>query len=298
MNSEFPFQLMVYGYNEQNKRPLMARHKHTTCEFYYITSGSAVITVIDEKTGTEREIKFFENQLTMIRPGVLHTINSDVDLKYFVLEIGMQDLSKDPVKFLSNMNYARQFKEWRILEKKWKDVIVVNDTHNLSHLFNGFRSLQGLPPPFKSAYLEIQLKRLFLAILQCEVPDQDTKGQNIYVRYAMSYILSNFNNYITPKDVANNSRVSLTYLQRLFRETFDATLTEKIREPQIRYAAQLLEASNFSLTEIAAPSGFRSMQNFESAFRRLMGMAPREYRKRYSRKIHREIYFKDENSSQ
>lgn len=288
MDYQFPLRLLAFGYNEQNNRPLMKQHKHFTCEFYYITKGNATITVYNEKT--EKNIDIFENQITLIRPGVEHSINSRSTIHYFVLEVALADSDTDIIRYLSSTDYVRQFKEWDILKNKWKDILVINDTQNVAEIFNAFRTLSTLSEPFKTAHFEILLKRLFLALLRCEVPELNTRGQNIHVRYAMSFILSKFNEGISAKDVAEQSKISLAHLQRLFRQTFNATITDKINEAKVHYASQLLVSSHYPLYQVAKQSGFHSMQHFDSVFKKTVGLSPGEYRTHFNKKIHRETY--------
>jgi len=47
-------------------------------------------------------------------------------------------------------------------------------------------------------------------------------------------------------------------------------------------AAALLRANNTSLSEVAAAVGYRSEISFSRVFRREMGLAPREYRRKCS----------------
>ena len=290
MAYRFPLTLAVFGYNEQRRRPPMDAHKHDTVELYYVTKGNATLSVWDEQTGRQEKTELFSHQLALFRPGVPHAINSDADLQYYVLEIALASGNPDVVGYLSSLEYVQAFKQWEALVSDWKSLLVVNDTQNLEQIFNGFRALQKMTEEFRTAQLEILLKRLFLAVLQCETPERDTKGQNRHIRRAQSFILSNFNRSITPKDVAAHAGISLPYLQKLFRSGFGATITDKINEAKVRYAAQLLVLGGYAVGEIAALSGFGTTQHFQATFRRAYGMSPREYRKKHARKRHRENY--------
>ena len=67
--------------------------------------------------------------------------------------------------------------------------------------------------------------------------------------------------------------------QRLLQQNFGKTFSQKLTDARMAAAAQLLEGTDLSVTQIAERSGYSSIEHFSTAFRRRMGCSPREYRK-------------------
>ncbi len=70
------------------------------------------------------------------------------------------------------------------------------------------------------------------------------------------------------------------YLRRLFQERVGVSPKSYALHRQCLFAKQLLHQTCLPITEVAYASGFRSLRRFNDAFRRHIGRAPRELRRR------------------
>lgn len=70
-------------------------------------------------------------------------------------------------------------------------------------------------------------------------------------------------------------------LAREFRTVFDCSLGEYLRQCRVEHAENLLKGTACLLTEIAQLCGFYDQSHFTRTFRKVLGMGPLEYRKRY-----------------
>jgi AraC-like DNA-binding protein len=86
---------------------------------------------------------------------------------------------------------------------------------------------------------------------------------------------------LTLADLANLLNLSERQTQRLLQQNFGKTFSQKLTDASMAAAAQLLEGTDLSVTEIAERSGYSSIEHFSAAFHRRMGCSPREYRKRH-----------------
>lgn len=68
--------------------------------------------------------------------------------------------------------------------------------------------------------------------------------------------------------------------QRLLQNSFGKTFSQKLTDARMAAASQFLNGTNLSVTEIAERVGFSSIEHFSTAFRRSMGVSPREYRRK------------------
>ena len=84
---------------------------------------------------------------------------------------------------------------------------------------------------------------------------------------------------LTLADLASLLNLSERQTQRLLQQNFGKTFSQKLTDARMAAAAQLLEGTDLSVTQIAERSGYSSIEHFSTAFRRRMGCSPREYRK-------------------
>jgi AraC-like DNA-binding protein len=84
---------------------------------------------------------------------------------------------------------------------------------------------------------------------------------------------------LTLSDLASLLNLSQRQTQRLLRDNFGKTFSQKLTDARMAAASQLLTGTDLSITEIAERSGYSSIEHFSAAFHRQMGCSPREYRK-------------------
>ncbi|MBQ6375277.1 MAG: helix-turn-helix transcriptional regulator [Clostridia bacterium] len=84
---------------------------------------------------------------------------------------------------------------------------------------------------------------------------------------------------LTLSTLAALLNLSQRQTQRLLRQGFGKTFSQKLTEARMAAAAQLLMGTDLSVTEIAERTGYSSIEHFSTAFHRLMGRTPREYRR-------------------
>jgi AraC family transcriptional regulator len=80
-------------------------------------------------------------------------------------------------------------------------------------------------------------------------------------------------------DLAREAGVHSVHLARTFRENYGVTVGQYLRGRRIEAATWALRSRDTSLVNIALDAGFASQAHFCTAFRRLMGCTPSEYRR-------------------
>ncbi|MCK9564252.1 MAG: helix-turn-helix transcriptional regulator, partial [Bacteroidales bacterium] len=81
-------------------------------------------------------------------------------------------------------------------------------------------------------------------------------------------------------DIANTCQLSRRHLMRAFRQETGQTVGEFVQRLAIEKAMTLLRETDQLVAAIAAAAGFASPSAFSTAFRRITGESPREYRAR------------------
>ena len=97
----------------------------------------------------------------------------------------------------------------------------------------------------------------------------------------LSYIDQNITAKITLDDIEKHTFVSKYHVCHKFKRTVGMTPGEYILKRRLSLAKKLLSGSDSALSEIAMSTGFGSFSYFSSSFKRLEGITPTEYRRRY-----------------
>jgi AraC-like DNA-binding protein len=84
---------------------------------------------------------------------------------------------------------------------------------------------------------------------------------------------------ITLDDIAKIACLSPTHLLRTFRQLFGETPHRYLVRRRLEHAAELLAASDRSVTEVCLEVGYESLGSFSSLFRRRYGISPDRYRR-------------------
>lgn len=68
--------------------------------------------------------------------------------------------------------------------------------------------------------------------------------------------------------------------QRVLKQHFGKTFSQKLAEARLAAACQFLLTTQNSITDISARLGFSSIEHFSASFRQAMGCSPRKYRQK------------------
>jgi AraC-like DNA-binding protein len=93
------------------------------------------------------------------------------------------------------------------------------------------------------------------------------------------YIMDHFREEISLADIAKVANLSVQAFCRYFKARTQRTFTQVVNEIRVSHACKLLLSPEESITDIARKSGFGSVSNFNSFFKEIKGMTPREFKK-------------------
>jgi AraC-like DNA-binding protein len=99
------------------------------------------------------------------------------------------------------------------------------------------------------------------------------------VRKVMAYIHEHHAEPISREDMAAYVGVSARHLTRCFNQEVGVSPITYLSRYRVMQAKRLLEAGDKSITEIAEAVGFSSSNYFADAFRREVGLSPRDYQR-------------------
>jgi AraC-like DNA-binding protein len=101
------------------------------------------------------------------------------------------------------------------------------------------------------------------------------------VGVAADYIRENLGSSLSLDDVAAHVGMSKRHLQRLFHNAIGMSIQQFIIHSRVHTATHRLINAARPLSEIALECGFTDQSAFTNTFRKVIGLAPREYRKRF-----------------
>ena len=111
-------------------------------------------------------------------------------------------------------------------------------------------------------------------------------GQNMspHIGACKNYIFAHLHEKITVTDIAAYLELNPNYLSDLFRKNEGQTILQYILREKISLSRNMLTYSEYSYSEIATYLGFSSQTHLNEHFKRITGMTPGEYRRKYKDK--------------
>lgn len=103
--------------------------------------------------------------------------------------------------------------------------------------------------------------------------------QDAHIEKALNYIHNNYTYDIKITDISNFLHIDRTYLYKLFITYVKSSPQQYLIQYRINESKKLLKKTNLSVTEIASSCGFRDASSFNKHFKKLVQIAPLQYRK-------------------
>ncbi len=103
------------------------------------------------------------------------------------------------------------------------------------------------------------------------------------VKKVQRKIEKNFFEKLSVKKIAEEVAVSRRSLERRFKKATSNTLVEYIQRVRVEAAKNLFETTRKNVQEIMFEVGYSDPKSFRTVFRKVAGLSPAEYRKKYYR---------------
>ena len=152
------------------------------------------------------------------------------------------------------------------------------------HLSHIFREFYSIPEAVKQGYLKVKVLEVLLFLTGMELPEYDSpkrklsKHQVLVAQNAHRYLAAHMHEHITIGALAKQFQVSQTQLKDSFRLVYGTSVQGFICEQKMKAAAELLKRTDRKIADIAAEFGYANASKFSTAFQRVMGKPPAQYR--------------------
>lgn len=142
--------------------------------------------------------------------------------------------------------------------------------------------LVGAELPYGEALVPTRLMNILTDLLQhypiTDPPSSRKSRPPIGMEQVLHYIDQHYNESILLATSAGILHINKAYFSQVFRESNGIRPKEYIVKTRVATAAQQLKSSDRGVLEIAQSCGFNSLFNFCTAFKRITGQSPAQYR--------------------
>ncbi|TCT15669.1 AraC family transcriptional regulator [Natranaerovirga pectinivora] len=101
---------------------------------------------------------------------------------------------------------------------------------------------------------------------------------SIYVRKALEYISTKYNEPLTVEEISDYLGISKCYFCSLFKKDTKKTFTQALNEIRIEKSKELLKDTDLSLLDIAIAVGFNNQNYYNMIFKKMNDITPYQYR--------------------
>lgn len=108
-------------------------------------------------------------------------------------------------------------------------------------------------------------------------------SDHLHMTLVASHMETHYAARLTVETMAEIAKCSTRHFQRVFKQVFKTSAMEHLMRVRIRHAASHLVETRDSLGTIAIECGFYDQAHFSNQFKRLRGLTPSAYRKRFGK---------------
>ena len=163
-----------------------------------------------------------------------------------------------------------------------KNCFIIRSQAYIEHIFS---ELYSVPEECKKGYFKIKVLEL-LFVLGSVSPEKNSapalslsKLQADLAKEAAAWLAENLDRQVTVPELSRRFHVSQTHLQNAFKGVYGVPVSSYIRILKMQSAALRMIHTDAAILEIASEFGYSNAGKFASAFQKIMGETPGEYRK-------------------
>ncbi len=101
------------------------------------------------------------------------------------------------------------------------------------------------------------------------------------INIVLQFIMENYTSEIYIEEIASRLNMSVASFSRYFKHHTRKTFSHYVTEIRIGHACRLLMEDNYNISEICYLSGFDNLSNYYRHFKKLVGVVPKDYKRRF-----------------
>ena len=207
-----------------------------------------------------------QGMVQLIYPTDIHKIESDESVELISVRFTEQALAPRFFNIIYGKSIRNLYPEKRIFER-------------ICGCADAMLEELGSPQkPFSKELLDLSFREIILLTAR-EAGEEDNFVRSSAERTIL-YINEHFRENISLEQAAEYAGFSAPYFSAYFKNKTGKTYSEYVTGLKINYACGLLRDTDYSIAEICFSSGFGSISNFNSIFRKKSGMSPSKFREK------------------
>lgn len=272
------FALLGEKWVQQYGREIDYLHFHNYMEIGYCYEGRGVLTM------GNRDFRFSGKEFSIIPQNYPHTTNSDKDTVS-----RWEYLFVDVEGFLQNICGGNNLRAERMVRKLNSQALFLKE-EDFPELGGRLRKILDIMRNEEDFYLEEAQGLLAAFLAETARRNQEKEGRmdnrieegksSVMLARALEYINSHYDEDIKIKELADWCHISETHFRRVFSSYTNMSPLAYINQVRIKNACEYLKKTDESIGVIASKCGFTTNSTFNRNFMHLLGVTPKEWRKR------------------
>lgn len=243
------------------------------------------MTLQYEQETQSEEVTISSNQFAILFPHTVHRYYSNTpQCEFLILELVLLSKNISFLQYLCSQTFIAKIPQLLSLLSPNVKLLTFTDNNDVLEQLKEIHRLveeEGFEDDaLARVHYSIALERLLYSICSCRI-FYFRAGGNTYVRKCMLLIRDRYVEKLTVDMLAQAIGITPSYLQRLFKHEFHMSVMEIVHLQRLKNTCHLLQTTNTKLTDIAARTGFNSLNSFYKAFVKEYGEPPGDYRKKY-----------------
>lgn len=273
----------IINYYEEKTLEDCVFHSHEFLELCYVHAGCGYHIVGDKKYAVMKGDLFIINHeiphvFYREKEHRLMTYNMMFKPGFFDgMLLNFNDFSSLTLSYLfrniCDENYARQDLRLNAEEQLEFEPVIENIFREYSARQDGYiNSIR--------AYMILLIIKMMRSVKSRASNYKSPGNGSTMMNSVITYLQENYASHINLNELVLKSFYSKNYLCTLFKETTGTTISQYIQNLRIKEACRLLETSKEKIIDIATMVGFSDYKSFASCFKKIMGVMPKEYKKK------------------
>lgn len=129
----------------------------------------------------------------------------------------------------------------------------------------------------------------YLATVNTHTPLSDRESEK--VNEVINFIIQNYRDDIKLEDVANIANYSQAAFCHFFKQHTRKTFVQFLIEVRVSKACKMLRNSDMNVSQICYDCGFNNVSNFNRQFKKITGLSPTAYTRKYKQRFELESAF-------
>lgn len=252
-------------------------HAHSGFELHYVYSGKVEIETDNEAFTLENNIIY------LIPPFKYHIVkNSSDDLKQLTFVFNLKENKSCDSKSGMYAKYQKIFSGCDFIRTVKTDAVYFNDLFECITMFN------------RDSELDREIIRSFFLLIFKKVADgistEDSQqkirdksktpgkiSEVIRAKQIDDYMFDNYKSDVSIESLAEYLHLSVRQTGRFLKNYVGVNFNDYIRKYRVEHAKNLLAKSDIPPEKIAFEVGYKSYNGFSEAFRKVVGMRPKQY---------------------